>query len=72
MNSWMDFSSCSVISFNAAFLSFFSESLYFFVMIKPPYFSDNYSMQEIRRDKKSMEEMSEIVELLRTILIVQL
>lgn len=29
-------------------------------------------MQEIRRDKKSMEEMSEIVELLRTILIVQL
>jgi len=41
-------------------------------MIKPPYFSDNYSMQEIRWDKKSMEEMSEIVELLRTILIVQL
>ncbi len=29
-------------------------------------------MQEIRWDKKSMEEMSEIVELLRTILIVQL
>lgn len=29
-------------------------------------------MQEIGRDKKSMEEMSKLVELLRTILIVQL
>ena len=50
----------------------FQNHYIFFVMIKPPYFSDNYSMQEIIRDKKGMGEMSKLVELLRTILIVQL